>query len=177
MKSQTLSVPGLAVCLILLLLGSHPSAGWAAQTTPATPTAAVTGGAAPVAVAPDSLVVVKNHYMWKSKIGQMHPELVQKAQAPSKVDGTDFLVNVGKRSVYVSTLRRLQGPHTTRPASHGMACTDYLVQSGKRAVWASSIGAPCPAGPHKGKMKPLCCVAALETGKDIKPCCRAAQGD
>ncbi len=103
----------------------------------------------------------------------MHPELAPKAAPLSKQARTDYPVQVGKTTVMASTLRRVDAP--TRPAPHDSACTGYRVQSGKQ-TGASSIGAPCPAGPHEGEQKPLCCVVALETGKGLKPCCRAAQG-
>lgn len=124
----------------------------------------------------DYLVQQGKHVMWKSQLEIMHPELARKATPLSKRAGNDYLVQVGKTSVLASTLRRAAGPKSTRPAPHGMACKDYIVQSGKKIVWASEIGAPCPAGPHKGEQKPLCCIVSLDSGKDLKPCCRDAQG-
>lgn len=124
----------------------------------------------------DYLVQVGKHVMWKSQVTKMHPELAKSAQPLSKKAGTDYLVHVGKTPVLASTLRRMEGPNSTRPAPHDAGCEDYLVQAGKKAVWASEIGAPCPAGPHKGESKPMCCVIALQTGKNLKPCCKEAQG-
>jgi hypothetical protein len=124
----------------------------------------------------DYLVQVGKHAMWKSQVTKMHPELAKTAKPLSKKAGTDYLVQVGKTPVLASTLRRVEGPKATRPAPHDSGCVDYLVQSGKKTVWASEIGAPCPAGPHKGEDRPMCCVVALETGKNLKPCCKEAQG-
>ena len=122
----------------------------------------------------DYPVQVGKHTMLKSQVEKMHPELVRKAAPLSKQAGTDYPVQMGKTTVMASTLRRVDAP--TRPTPHNAACTDYRVQSGKQTVWASSIGAPCPAGVHKGEMKPLCCTMVQETGKKLMPCCKVAQG-
>lgn len=129
-----------------------------------------------VGAARDYLVQVGKHAMWKSQVAAMHPELAKTAKPLSQAAGTDYLVQVGKTPVRASTLRRVTGPNATRPAPHDAACKDYLVQYGKKTAWASEIGAPCPAGPHKGERRPLCCVAPLEAGKALPPCCKAAQG-
>jgi hypothetical protein len=167
-----------ALLLAVVALGSAlPSSAQTQKDAPKNKPAATETKSKPAPQeAGDYLVQVGKHAMWKSQVTKMHPELAKTAKPLSKKEGTDYLVHVGKTPVLASTLRRVEGPQATRPARHDAGCVDYLVQAGKKTVWASEIGAPCPAGPHKGQDKPMCCAMALETGKNLKPCCKDAQG-
>jgi hypothetical protein len=177
---RTTTQLGATFLLMVHLCGAPALAQETPDKKPATPPApqkpAEKKSEVSTVAAADYLVQVGKHVMWKSQVTKMHPELAKSAKPLSKKEGTDYLVQVGKTSVLASTLRRVEGTKSTRPAPHDTACKDYLVQANKKTVWASEIGAPCPAGPHKGEQKPLCCVASLEKEKDLKPCCKDAQG-
>lgn len=125
----------------------HPAGGHSGGTQP-TAARAEAGG--------DYLVQVGKHFMWRSQVEKMHPELAKKAVRVSKGNKNDFLVTVDKKPVWASTLRR-DPAGKTRPAAHNSACKDFLVTAGKQAVRASS--AQCPMGKHEKGARPLCCVA------------------
>jgi len=153
-----------------LLVGSLPFAAFGQATPPASPAAAH-----PVkkVAAQDYLVRCEGTkgVMWASQVDTMHPK--PKAVAISKANHNDFLVQVGKQSVWASTIRR-DDAAATRPYSHDKDCKDYVVQVGKRSVWASA--ADCPMGKHAKGVKPLCCVAPVNIDPAKMPrCCKDAQ--
>ena len=171
MKARTLSPLG-TMFAAALFLGSFPLTVRGQATAPATP-ATPAAKEAKQAVAKDYLVRCERGkgVMWASQAETMHPK--PKYTAISKANHNDFLVQVGKRAVPASSIRR-DDTAATRPATHDKSCVDYQIQVGKRVEWASA--ANCPMGKHEKGVKPLCCVAPTVAEQSKMPrCCKDAQ--